>query len=302
LEHFLTWLVVAYSTAAHTSGRRRVAGLAIAVAAGATYSVASLASGHPSGTVLPGMLFCTVAWMFGSASQRHELLARVLRERADQLEREARMRAQADVTSERTRIARELHDVVAHSVSVMVIQAQAGQRQLSEPEQVAATLGSIEGSGREALVELRRMVAMLRSDEHERMLGPQPGLGALDALVAQVADAGLRVTVRVQGRRVPLPAGVDLSAYRILQEALTNTIKHAGDTETEILLGYSSAALEIEVLDRGCRPAVSANGGGHGLIGMRERVALLGGSLEAAPREDGGYRVWARLPLTDQVG
>jgi signal transduction histidine kinase len=190
-----------------------------------------------------------------------------------------------------------LHDVVAHSVSVIVVQAQAGPRLLAEPEQVRSVFGSIETTGREALVELRRLLGVLRAGGEQAATGPQPGLALLEALVEQVREAGLHVDLRVEGEPVQLPPGIDLSAYRIVQEALTNTLKHAGRAEAEVVVRYRPSALELDILDNGSGAPARVAGSGHGLVGMRERVALYGGSLDAGSRNGHGYAVRARLPL-----
>jgi signal transduction histidine kinase len=190
-----------------------------------------------------------------------------------------------------------LHDVVAHSVSVMVIQAQAGPRLLADPDRVREAFTSIEASGKQALVELRRLLGILRTDEQADR-GPQPGLGSLQTLVEQVRRAGLPVEVSVEGEPRELPAGVDLSAYRIIQEALTNALKHAGRAEAEVRLRYGATALELEIVDNGSASPVQAPGLGHGLIGMRERVALYGGVLQTGARNGHGYAVRASLPLS----
>lgn len=228
------------------------------------------------------------------------IVRRVVRDRdlrAQLAERERDVAAQEAVLEERARIARELHDVVAHSVSVMVVQAQAGPRLLGEPEQARGAFRAIEASGREALVELRRLLGILRTGDEQPVTAPQPGLGGLQSLVDQVRAAGLRVQLRVEGVPVQLPAGIDLSAYRIVQEALTNSLKHAGDAEAEVLVRYDDTALELEVVDNGSGGGTGGDGSGHGLIGMRERVALYGGLLEAGARNGHGYAVRARLPL-----
>ena len=232
------------------------------------------------------------------------LLARRIvgeRERRLQLaERERDVAAREAVVAERARIARELHDVVAHSVSVMVVQAQAGPRLLAAPERAREAFDSIESTGREALVELRRLLGVLRGGDEHAATAPQPGLGALDALLAQVREAGLRVDLRIEGEPLRLPAGIDLSAYRIVQEALTNTLKHAGRAEAEVIVRYGPRSVELEILDNGAGPRTSANGSGHGLVGMRERVVLYGGSLETGSRDGHGFAVRARLPLAPE--
>jgi signal transduction histidine kinase len=233
------------------------------------------------------------------------LVRRVLgdRERRVELaERERDLAAREAVVAERARIARELHDVVAHSVSVMVVQAQAGPRLLAEPEPLRDTFRSIETTGREALVELRRLLGVLRGGDEHAATAPQPGLGSLEALVEQVREAGLRVDLRIEGEPAPLPPGVDLSAYRIVQEALTNALKHAGRAEAEVIVRFETAAVELEILDNGIGPHTGANESGHGLVGMRERVALYGGILEAGSRNGHGFAVRARLPLPLEPG
>jgi signal transduction histidine kinase len=224
------------------------------------------------------------------------------RERRAQLaERERDLAAREAVAGERARIARELHDVVAHSVSVIVVQAQAGPRLLAEPAQVRDVFRSIETTGREALDELRRLLGVLRTRDEQLPVGPQPGLDALQPLIQQLREAGLRVELRVEGEPVRLPPGIDLSAYRIVQEALTNTLKHAGPAEAEVIVRYHHSTLELEILDNGTGAPARVNGSGHGLVGMRERVALYGGSLEAGARNGHGFGVRARLPLVAET-
>ncbi len=220
------------------------------------------------------------------------------RERRAQLAaRERDLAAREAVVVERARIARELHDVVAHSVSVMVVQAQAGSRLLDRPDEARGVFRSIETTGREALVELRRLLGVLRTRDEQPVTTPQPGIDSLASLVEQVRAAGLRVDLRLEGEPSDLPPGVDLSAYRIVQEALTNTLKHAGRAEAEVIVRYQPAALEVEILDNGVGVPACVNGSGHGLVGMRERVALYGGTLEAGARNGHGFAIRARLPL-----
>jgi signal transduction histidine kinase len=198
---------------------------------------------------------------------------------------------------ERARIARELHDVIAHSVSVMVVQAGAARTLLVEEPAVAReSLLAVERSGREALEEMRRLLGFLRGDQREAELLPQPGLDAAPQLVSQVCAAGLPVELTIDGPPRPLAPGVDLSAYRILQEALTNAVKHAGATSATVRLTYGTSSVQLEIEDDGRGPGPYVNGG-HGLVGMRERVDLYGGDLETGPREGGGFRVRASLPL-----
>jgi signal transduction histidine kinase len=205
-------------------------------------------------------------------------------------------RAQAE---ERNRIARELHDVIAHSVSVIVVQAQAARRVLAGDEPHAhALLETIESTGRGALAELRRSLGLLRTHHEQASLEPQPSLHRLHALADQMRAVGLPVDVVIEGQPAELPPGVDLSAYRIVQEGLTNALKHAGPAQARVLVRYAPSQLEIEVSDDGTGGVGdAANGAGHGIVGMRERVALYGGHLETGRSGNGGYVLRARLPL-----
>jgi len=189
--------------------------------------------------------------------------------------------------------------VIAHAVSVIVVQAQAGPHLVDDQQRVLDVFRAIESSGRDALVELRRLLGILRSDDEQLAIGPQPGLGSLQSLVEQVRASGLPVELRIEGEPVHLPAGIDLSAYRIVQEALTNVVKHAGKAAAEVVVRYERRALELDVVDDGRGRPMSHNGAGHGLIGMRERVALYGGTLTTGTRDSGGYAVRARLPFGD---
>jgi signal transduction histidine kinase len=237
------------------------------------------------------------------------LAMRGLRERENRaaalgadLERERATQAAARrevVATERVRIAQELHDVVAHSVSVMVVQAGGARRIIDrDPERAAHAAAQIEYAGRAALVEMRRLLGLLHAGEGEAgALAPQPSLAELDGLVERSRAAGLPVEVRVLGERRPLPAGIDLAAYRIVQEALTNTLKHAGAAPTEVHLRWGEDELELEILDRGgAGTSRNGSGGGHGLLGMAERVRLYGGELETGPLPEGGWTVRATLP------
>jgi signal transduction histidine kinase len=220
-----------------------------------------------------------------------------LHERAERAERERETAARVAVAEERARIARELHDVVAHSVSVMVLQTGAVRRLLDEHQtREREALGAVERTGREALAEMRRLLGVLRAPDEQAELAPQPGLSELPALVARTEAAGLPVALRVEGEPSALPLGIDLSAYRIVQEALTNTLKHAGPAHAEVAIRYERDSIDIEIADDG-RRAPTDNGGGHGLVGMRERATLYGGELTAEAREGGGFVVHARLPV-----
>lgn len=228
--------------------------------------------------------FIVAVWALGEAARSRRLAIA-----------EAARRA---VGEEQARIARELHDVIAHSVSVIIVQAAAAEDVFERrPDQARAALGSIERSARDALGELRRLLGAVRPGPEESAGAPRPGLDALDALAAPLHAGGLTVEVHREGEATPLPAGVDLSAYRIVQEALTNTVRHARASRADVTVRYRPDALEIDVRDDGVAPPRNSGGQGHGLIGMGERAALLGGVVEAGPAPGGGYRVHARLPL-----
>jgi signal transduction histidine kinase len=269
------------------------------VAAIAAADLARPGSFSASGTRPGAWLAFAIAWLVGRDLRRRRQRVADLEDRAAQLEREREEQAQLAVAEERGRIARELHDVIAHGVSVIVVQAQAGPHLVGDQERVLDVFRAIESNGRDALVELRRLLGILRSEDEQLAIGPQPGLGSLQSLVEQVRASGLPVELRIEGEPVHLPAGIDLSAYRIVQEALTNVVKHAGDAAVVVVIRYEAHALELDVVDDGRGRAMSLNGSGHGLIGMRERVALYGGTLKTGTRDSGGYAVRARLPFGD---
>src|SRR2546421_5457575 len=293
-------IVAAYSVAAH-GGRR-------AAAAGGVVGLAALwGSVHLQGGGVGNYLFASAifvgAWLAGFVLRARYLRAEELEHRTEVLEQDQETRARAAVAEERARIARDLHDAVAHSMSVIVVQA--GAERLALPQEATSTrevLRSIEETGRQALVEMRRLVEMLRKDDEELALAPQPSLAHLELLVEQVCEAGLPVELRVEGEPRALPPGVDLSAYRIVQEALTNGLQHAGPARARVTVPYAPNHLELEVADDGAGPTSGADGGGHGLVGMRERVAVFGGVLEANRRVEGGYRLRATLPLGPSTG
>ena len=293
-----------YSVAAW--GSRRAALLAGAIAAAVLVVVVSLPRTDADLVDAAFVSFSLAgAWLLGDRARVQRALAAQLAERAVRLERERAGEAQRAVASERARIARELHDVVAHHVSMMVVQAEAGPVAVEgDPARAAGAFEAIAATGRQALVEMRRLLGVLRGDgdrDQTPSLAPQPGLADVGSLVEQVGRAGLRVELVVEGPEAPLPAGVDLSAYRIVQEALTNAVKHAGPGRARVLVRYGEHDLEVQVRDEGGRgPALArpADGrAGQGLVGMRERVNLFGGELHAGPGPDGGFTVDARLPL-----
>jgi signal transduction histidine kinase len=278
--------------------RQAVAGILIAI--GASFVVnANQAERAGEDFVAVPILFLVV-WIAGLTLGYQQREMRAARERAQRAEGERETRARSAVAEERQRIARELHDVVAHSISVMTVQA-GGVRRLLLPDQTREreALETIEETGREALAEMRRMLGILRQPTDEPALAPQPSMASLGALVEHVREAGLPVAYRIEGEPQPLPPGVELSAYRIVQEALTNALKYAGPARAEVSISYGRDALEIEIVNDG-RVDGDGEGTGHGLIGMRERVAVFGGTLEAGPRPGAdGFVVKARLPVRD---
>lgn len=283
------WLVAVYSVAAHDELRRALVGGAIALGGWLVWL-------GPDDFLLPVVLVGG-SWAAGRLVRERQLLAAALEARTAALEREQEETARLAVTEERARIARELHDVVAHSVSTMVLQAGAERVALEDGQHsTRQALRSIEEIGRQALVEMRRLLGVLRKEDEAVPLAPHPSLAHLEPLLAHVRDAGLPIDLRVLGERRPLPPGLDISAYRIVQEALTNVLKHAGPAHARVLLRYGERELEIEVADDGRGPNTSG-GSGHGLVGMRERAALFGGELETGRGERGGFVVRARLPL-----
>jgi len=249
------------------------------------------------GNFIVGSIIFTIVWAIGFGVGRKSVEADEARQRALRAEHEREERARTAVAEERARIARELHDVVGHSVSVMTVQA-SGVRRLLRPEQEREreALLVVERTGREALAEMRPMVGVLRRPEEGPALAPQPSLEHLERLVEQAGEAGLRVELRVEGDAIKLPAGVDLTAYRLVQEGLTNAIKHARATRADVLVHNGDGQLEVMVSDNG-NGVGNGDGGGHGLVGMRERVSVYGGELDAGPQPGGGYRLRARLPL-----
>jgi signal transduction histidine kinase len=293
---FVAALAAAVSLGLVADRRHSIAGWAAVIA---TAAVVSSKSGSAYSDFFWSTLILTLAWFFGSALGSRTEQARELTERVAAAEHDRATAAERATAEERARIARELHDVVAHSVSVMVVQA-SGVRRLLKDEQhrEREALLSVEQIGRQALTEMRRMLGVMRSGEEApaAALAPQPGLQHLDRLIAQVEEAGLPVTLRVEGDRPDLSPGVDLSAYRIVQEGLTNALKHAKGAHAEVVVRYIDSSVELEIADNG-PGAPSGDGQGHGLVGMRERVALYGGTIEAGPRAGGGFVLRAELPV-----
>lgn len=282
--------LAAYSVGAYAQRPRAIAGLTVVLGACLVVEAGDL--------IVMGPFFVGV-WLAGRLFRDRQHLAVELQARTEELELRQQETARLAIAEERARIARELHDVVAHSISVMVVQA--GAERLASSDRSGSTadvLRSIEVTGREALAEMRRMVGMLRDDDRHPAHAPQPGLDRLEDLIAVVRDAGLPVELRVEGNPRPLSAGLDISAYRILQEGLTNALRHAHATQARILVRFGAAELELEVEDDGAGAPIGGVSG-HGLLGMGERVALYGGVLEAGNGTAGGFVVRARLPLAE---
>jgi signal transduction histidine kinase len=271
----------------------------LAIALGGAVLVVSNNPEHTAADLVFTPVLFGIAWLAGYALRERAAQAEEAEERASLAERERESAARVAVAEERARIARELHDIVAHAVSVMVLQVGAVRHRL--PEELAAdrdALRDVEAAGRAALGEMRRLLGAMRDEGREPELAPQPGLDGLDGLLERVRRAGLAVDLRVEGDAVPLPAALDLSAYRIVQEGLTNALKHAGAEHAHVTLCYEPAGLRLEVRDDGAGVAAAAGDGpGHGLVGVRERVKIYGGEVSAGPAPGGGFLLSARLPL-----
>jgi signal transduction histidine kinase len=238
-----------------------------------------------------------IAWLAGFALRERAVRAEAAEERATFAERERDAAARVAVAEERARIARELHDIVAHAVSVMVLQIGAVRHRL--PEEAAEdreTLVGVERTGREALAEMRRLLGAMRRDSEDVELAPQPGLGSLDSLVEAFGRAGLPVGLRVEGEHEPLPGTLDLSAYRIVQEGLTNTLKHAHASRADVVIRFEPDKVKIDIRDDGDGPSTT-DGLGHGLVGVRERVKIYGGEMTAGRGRGGGFLLSTSLPL-----
>jgi signal transduction histidine kinase len=303
-------LIVCYTLAAYTPRSISLQGLAICLV-GAAVAVVRWHPTHASdrlvamgwSALLLGSLVLA-AWLLGDSIRWRRGFYQALEERAARLERERDAQAQVAAAAERARIARDLHDVVAHNVSVMVVQADGAAYALdSSPQRAREALGAISATGRRALAELRSLLGVLRDSAGPgAALAPQPGLEQLEELVVEARAAGLPVSLTVEGAPRPVPQGEALAAYRVVQESLTNARKHAGPGATAtVRLRYAEESLVISVTDDGRGACVPASGelagAGHGLAGMRERVELYGGSVRSGPRAGGGYEVVARFPL-----
>jgi len=294
----LPLLAILYTIGSTRSWQATVAAAAIAVGANTIY--------QGTEDVIGPVLYCAVVAALGLYVGSRRTSLEAMSERAERLDRERELLAERAVAEERVRIAQELHDVVAHNVSLIVVQAQALGATVPDERVTEATTG-IADLGRQTMSEMHRTLKLLRANDDEAaQRGPQPGLGDLEELLERARAAGVRVQLAVEGEPRPLSQSVDLSAYRIVQEALTNVVKHAGRADTTVTLGYRPDALELTIIDHGdAAPGADARGasaGGHGLVGMRERAALFGGTLTAGPRDDHGFEVRGRLPYGDGGG
>lgn len=290
---FVPLMIAAFSIARHAKGRGPWLGAGV-IAATLLYADFLIPLLGGANEILFHWGFFSVCFAIG----RWQAVMADRAERSRQQAIDAEVAAAEAVLAERTRIARELHDIVAHAMSVMVVQAGAAEQVVDDdPLRVRKSLSAIRTTGTEALGEMRRLVGMLRDDSDVGLLAPQPGLLGLKALVDEAAEAGLPVELEVSGRQRDLPAGVDLAAYRIVQEALTNARRHAVSADrVSVAVRFEPERLELEIRDDGRATAATA-GSGHGLVGMRERVAIYDGIVSAGPTPDGGFRVLAGLPL-----
>jgi signal transduction histidine kinase len=283
-------LVAIYSAAAHTRGRARSVSDALVVAGVIAGAATAQRDWSDTTNAITALVSLTIlfrgAWLAGEIVQRRR---QSITEREEQ--------ARAALREERARIARELHDVVAHAISVIVLQARGARQALAvEPDDARRAIDAVERTAAQALTEMRRLLDVLRDEDDASAFQPQPSLAHVDGLLGEVRTAGLPVELRIEGKARELPPGVDLCAYRIVQEALTNALKHAGPATASVVLDYDDHSLALEIADTGSGTGPTA-APGLGLMGMRERIAAFGGKLESGPRPEGGYIVRARLPL-----
>jgi signal transduction histidine kinase len=294
----LPFLIALYTVGAHCPPWRAIAGTGAAAAMFAFAQTVAVWGEDQLGSTLYYAVLGGAFTLSGYAVRLHRRHAEELRTLTERLQREGDALARLAVVDERTRLARELHDTIAHGVSVMVLQAGAAEQVMSAaPGQARQAAHAVQEVGRSVLDELTRLLGILHTDEEDSPRAPQPGLAQLDALVRRVRKAGLPVSLRVDGQPVGLAPGLDASAYRVIQEALTNALKHAGRVPTEVTVSYEPSSLALEILSAGNGGGHAARRGGHGLVGMRERVELYGGELQTGPRPGGGYAVRAYLPI-----
>ena len=293
-EIFLAVVLIVYSTAANTTGLRTWIGAGI-ILAGPT--VSAFVNDNLSAQ-FGSYVFYAVAWFLGKTIRHRNERSRRLADRATTLEQTRDAEVEQAVSDERSRMARELHDVVSHSVSLMTLQAGAARQAMDvHPQRARQQLLGIESTGREAMVEMRRLLGLLRDAPDGPALEPQPSLRHLDLLVERMKEAGMPVVLSADDIPPSMPRGVDLTAYRIVQEALTNVLKHSKPTCVQVNIRVLEHAVEIEVHDDGIPQPTAPGSHGHGLIGMRERVAVYGGELDAGPAPERGFRLKARIPF-----
>jgi signal transduction histidine kinase len=298
LAELLSGLLIAYAVPRYEPVERAMRAVPALVLAIVVHRAASPGS-QGVNDVIFDIAVVTMAWVLGAAARSRHLRAEDAERRAEEVERTRDLAEREAAAEERVRIARELHDIVAHALGVIAVQAGAAEAVMeSDPAQARETVASIRERARESVTEMRRVLGLLREDSTNGR-EPQPTLDDVEALVGRVRGSGLDVDLQVEGQPRPLAPGVELSAFRIVQEALTNVTKHARADSAHVRLCYGSRTLEIEVIDDGRGPNSDAPESGYGLVGVRERVALLEGTLEAGPCESGGYRLRAELPLTE---
>ena len=302
-QPFFAVIIALYAVGAHGSRPFTFVGPAAVVLQAIVADIPRLREGAPWDEVVPAWFILFGVWGFGRWMRRRAQAAVALTERAEAAERDGHEQATRAVAEERARIARELHDLVAHSMGVIVIQAQGAQRALdTSPDQAREALSSIETAGRGGMAEMRRLLGLLTDGGADADTVPQPTLQEVPDLVARLSATGMPVDLRVEGAVRALPAGLELTGYRIVQEALTNALKHAGQVPVDVRLRYEPDWLDIEVTDQGptdsMQPINGHDSGSHGLVGMRERVSLYGGTIDTGPTTGGGgFSVHARIPL-----
>jgi signal transduction histidine kinase len=297
----LALVSASYAVGRHERGRRSIYG---AVAGGLAVTTLAIIF-DPNDIFFPVTFFWIVPWLAGRTIRNQTMLARELAEKAESAQHARQADERRAIALERSRIARELHDVLAHNLSVMVVQASAARRVLDkDPVKAVEAAALIERTGREALAEIRHLFGPIRRGEGEDLSGPQ-SIARVEELARRARAAGLKVELRTNGNPVELPAGIDLAAYRIVQEALTNAIKHAGSARARVTVSYEPNEVVLSIEDDGEGPRdgeeLGETGGGHGLVGMRERATLYGGIVDAGRRRGGGFAVHARLPTRPLV-
>jgi signal transduction histidine kinase len=298
----LALVVAVYSVAAFCDRRHALLGGAVGVAGLLVMEFTDPLFTHPVDVLadLPSDVFLVVGWVIGRYLRARRSMTDRWQQEATRLAEEREIRARAAVAEERARIARELHDIVAHTLGTIVLQAGAADTRFDrEPERARAALRTIEATGREALGEMRRLLGLLRDPDVETAWAPQPGVRDTDALVERVRSVGQPVELCVEGEPVALPPGLGLAVYRVVQEALTNVVKHAAGASAQVRLRFAREELAVSVIDTGAAaPRSFDDGSGQGLVGMRERVSVFGGELCTGARPEGGFLVEARFPLT----